>query len=222
MPVALEAIIVDFDGTILDSYHWAFKHLNPLARQNGLAVTPEIRERMLRTWGTGVESLQKAFEVSRELAERMYREWEAIDDRDPIPLIEGAREALERLHEQRFTVCMLTSRHRKTAMSILARERLQNYFARITAHEDSAYSKPDGRAFTGILQTLARQKVSREECLFVGDTFVDIEAGRNARIKTVVVETGPYRDGHDETHSVPEDHIIASIKDLPAWIASMG
>jgi HAD superfamily hydrolase (TIGR01549 family) len=218
-----QAVIVDFDGTILDSYQYALKHVGQVARQNGFSVTSAVQQRMRDTWGySGIWFLQNAFGIDVECAKRMYREWEAVDETNPIPLINGARETLDWLHNQRFTVCMLTSRHKATVTSILAREHLQNYFARITAHEDSSYSKPDGRAFTGILQTLARQKVSRKECLFVGDTFVDIEAGRNAGIKTIVVETGPYRDGHDETHPVPDTHVIPSIKDLPAWIASMG
>jgi pyrophosphatase PpaX len=215
------AIIVDFDGTLLDSYSYAFKHLGWIAERNDLIITPKVRQIMLDTWGlTGVEFLQNAFKIDLEYARHLYHEWEAMDIEDPIPLIGGARETLEWLREQRYMVCMLTSRHRTTVISILARERLQNYFARITAREDSAYSKPDGRAFTGIFQTLTRQKVLKEECLFVGDTFVDIEAGQNAGIKTVVVETGPYRHEHHKTHPVPEDYIIPSIKDLPAWIES--
>jgi HAD superfamily hydrolase (TIGR01549 family) len=218
-----QAVIIDFDGTILDSYQCAFKHLGWVARQNGFAMTPAVRQKMVGAWGqTGIEFLQNAFDIGRECAERMYREWEAIDSRDPIPFIDGARETLDWLHGKGFTVCMLTSRCRTTVMPILARGKLQNHFARITAREDSSYCKPDGRAFTGILQTLARQKVSREECLFVGDTFVDIEAGRNAGIETLVVETGPYRGGHDKTHPMPKDHVIASIKDLPAWVDSRG
>ncbi|MCR4334034.1 MAG: HAD family hydrolase [Patescibacteria group bacterium] len=218
-----QAIIVDFDGTILDSYQDAFKHLDWLAKRNGLSITPEIRQKMEETWGhTGIEFLQNAFGVERERAKRMYQEWEELDNENPIPLVKGVRETLGWFREQCLTVCILTSRHRESVMSILAREGLQNYFARITAREDSAYSKPDGRAFTGTLQMLTRQNVRREECLFVGDTFVDIEAGRNAGIRTVIVETGPYRNGHDKTHPVPENHVIPSIKDLPDWINSMG
>lgn len=219
----MQAIIVDFDGTLLDSHSYGFKHLDWLAERNDLVITPGMRQKMEDTWGhTGVEFLQNAFSIERERAKYMYREWEEMDEEDPMPLIPGARETLLWFREQRFTVCMLTSRHRGSVMSILAREGLENYFARITAREDSAYSKPDKRAFTGILQMLTRQNVRREECLFVGDTFVDIEAGQNACIRTVIVETGPYRNGHDKTHPVPEDHVIASIKKLPAWICLMG
>lgn len=219
----MEAVIVDFDGTILDSYSYSLKHLGWLAERNGLALTPAIRQTMLNDWGnTGTKFLQNAFGIDRERARRMYLEWEAIDTEDPMPLVKGTRETLDWLHRRGYTVCMLTSRHRTTLMPILTRERLQNHFARITAREDSSYSKPDGRAFTGILQTLARQNVSREECLFVGDTGIDIRAGENAGITTVVVETGPYREAHYKTHPLPEDRIIASIADLPVWINSAG
>lgn len=221
--MATKAVIIDFDGTLLDSYAHGLEHLRRIAELNGLAITPDIRQKMVQKWGhTGIEFMQEIFCIDREFAKRLYLDWENLDIEDPIPLVAGARNTLTWLREQRYPVCVLTSRHRKTVMAILARERLQDYFARITAREDSNFSKPDGRAFVGILQTLARQKVPREECLFIGDTFVDIEAGRNAGIRTVVVETGPYREAHYKTHPVPEDHIIPSLKALPSWIGSAG
>lgn len=218
----MEAIILDFDGTLLDSYSYGFKHLGWIAERHGFSLTPEMRQKMLETWGhTGIEFLQALFGIDKERARQMYLEWEALDIEDPIPLVGGSLGALQWFHEQSYTVCMLTSRHRNTVMSILAREKLQNYFARITAREDSNFVKPDKRAFVGILQTLARQNVSRTECLFVGDTFTDIEAGKNADIRTVVVETGPYRHEHYKTHLVPDDHVIPSIAELPSWIQSI-
>lgn len=217
----IQAVILDFDGTLLDSYSYGFKHLGWIAERHGFSLTPERRQKMLETWGhTGIEFLQELFGIDQDRAKKMYLEWEALDTEDPIPLVNGALATLQWFSEQTYTICMLTSRHRKTVMSILERERLHNYFARITAREDSNFTKPDKRAFVGILQTLTRQKVSREECLFVGDTFVDIEAGRNAEITTVVVETGPYRHEHHKTHPVPENHIIPSIAALPSWIQS--
>lgn len=218
---AIQAIILDFDGTLLDSYSYGFKHLGWISERYGFSLTADVRQKMLETWGhTGIEFLQSLFGIDEGVARRMYLDWEALDTEDPIPLVDGAVATLQWFREQTYTVCMLTSRHRKTVMSILAREKLDNYFARITAREDSNFTKPDGRAFVGILQTLTRQKVCRDECLFVGDTFIDIEAGQNAGIRTVVVETGPYRHEHYKTHPVPEDHIIPSIARLPSWIQS--
>ncbi len=214
-----KAMIADFDGTLFDSFRHAFKHLGRLAERNNLDFSPAVQQKMLATWGqSGVEFLQNAFGIEQERARRLYLDWEEVDIVDPIPLIEGAHETLKWLHDRGYAVCMLTSRYRTRLMPILARERLQNYFARITAYEDSGYTKPDGRAFTGILQTLARQGVRREECLFVGDTYYDVEAGRSAGITTLVVETGPYRSEHHRGFSVPESHVIPSIRELPSWI----
>lgn len=220
---AMKAVILDFDGTLLDSYPRALAQLGMLARRNGLLITEEVRRGMLERWGhTGVEFLQYIFDIDHERAKRVYQDWEAMDTEHPIPLVVGAQETLKWLHAQGYAACVLTSRHRATVIDILGREGLRHYFARITAREDSTFFKPDKRAFTGILQTLARQHVPREECIFVGDTLVDIEAGRNAGIETLVVETGPYRDGHDKTHPVPDTHVIPSIAELPAWIDSRG
>lgn len=215
---AIQAVIIDFDGTLLDSYAVGLRHLAETVKRNGLTITPEAEQQIHEQWGhSGIELFETVFGLDREKAQKMYLEWEQLDLDDPIPLVAGAHDTLTWLREQKCPVCMLTSRHRFTVMEILKRERLQNYFACITAREDSNFCKPDGRAFTRILQCLARQNILRKECLFVGDTHVDIEAGRNAELRTVVVETGPYRHGHDKTHPVEADRIIPSIAHLPAW-----
>ena len=45
------AILFDFDGTLLDSFRYSFKHLEYVAQQHGFAITPEVKLQMLRTWG---------------------------------------------------------------------------------------------------------------------------------------------------------------------------
>ena len=215
------AIVVDFDGTLLDSFTFSLKFLERLAEQNDLVFTPEIRKRIVHTWGeVGTKLLQDAFDINEERAKHMYLMWERTELGDQIPFIEGSHKALEWLYNNGFALCMLTSRRRETLIPLLERAQLQKFFMHITAHEDSDYHKPDPRAFADILKTLARWQVTEKECLFVGDTFVDMEAGKNAGIKTIVVETGPYRREHFRAHLVPENSIIASIKYLPAWIES--
>jgi N-acetyl-D-muramate 6-phosphate phosphatase len=217
-----QAAVLDFDGTLLDSYKKGLERVENLVKKNGLIVTPEIRQKMLAAWGkSGVTFLSDLFGIDRERAERMYVEWEAMDVDDPIPFIEGSREALAWLRSEGFIICMLTSRRRMSVVPMLEAARLQDYFTHITAHEDCGYHKPDPRAFENILHMLASQDITKNECLFVGDTFVDIEAGRNVGIRTVVVETGPYRHEHYKTHPTPEDHVIPSIKHFPSWVARL-
>src|SRR3989344_632661 len=111
----MDALILDFDGTLLDSYPRAVEQLNTLATRNGLAMTHEAKQRMLERWGhTGVEFLQYVFGIDGERAKCVYRDWEAMDTENPIPLIEGTHRALNCFHERGYTVCMLTSRHSKT------------------------------------------------------------------------------------------------------------
>lgn len=215
------AVILDFDGTLLDSYRLGLRQVEALAEQEGLAITPAIREALHRMWGqTGVTYLEEAFGITRDRAKDLFRKWQYMEILEAPEFVDGAQETLDWLREEGYLVCILTSRDRITVTKLLERAFLRGYFAHITAHEDTRFHKPDERAFDGILRELKRHGVPKKQCLFVGDTAVDIEAGRNAGVKTLVVETGPYRYGHHLTHPVPEEHIIGSILELPEWIGS--
>lgn len=215
-----KVIVLDFDGTILDSYRSALSRLELLAKQNNLIVTQEIREKMLRAWGqSGIAFLQNVFSIGRERAESMYQEWEKIDVERPIPIINGTHCTLNWLDAKGLLSCMVSSRHRQTLIPILWLRNLRSYFVHITAGDDTPpYHKPDPRVFAPLFKELGSRGIPKEECLFVGDTATDAEAGMNVGIQTVIVETGPYRENHTE-HRVPEDHVIASIKDLPEWLS---
>lgn len=215
------AVVFDFDGTLLDSYPTGLKQVEILAEQEGFVITPEIRDTMHRSWGqTSVTYLQEVFGVDRERAKILFRRWQRMEITEQPPLIRGAEETLDWLREEGYLLCMLTSRDRLTVLSLLEHAGLNNHFAHITAHEDTRHHKPDERAFAGVFRELKKHGILKNQCLFVGDTAHDIEAGRNAGIKTLVVETGPYRHGHHLTHPMPEKSIIASVEKLPDWLKS--
>lgn len=220
----IRAVIFDLDGTLLASTHdFAFKRLEILAARHGLALTPTIRETMLKNWGhAGGAFLENAFGIDSRKATQMYHEWEEFDITDPPPFFDGTKETLAWLSARRMSACLLTSRLRRTTLPILEGAGLLAHFASVTSGDDSPYRKPDARAFDGALAALDTRGVGKSACLFVGDTFVDIEAGRNAGIRTVIVETGPYRHGHHLTHPMPDNHVIASVADLPAWLERVG
>jgi phosphoglycolate phosphatase len=67
-----------------------------------------------------------------------------------------------------------------------------------------------------VLWAAEQLDVAPSECLMIGDTTVDIRAGRAAGAQTIGVLSG-FGD-HKELSRVGADHILTSVADLPALL----
>lgn len=216
----VEAVIYDCDGVVLDSFREGLRRIRVLAAIHDIPFTRKSRSKLTKVWGIpGIPLLEQGLEINKKLATEIYKDWEKMDLHDPIPNIPGARDVLFWARKNNIKNCLLTSRHKKNLMAILDRTDLTREFAYISAREDPYYSKPDPRAFRTTLEKLREEYgIKKESCLFVGDTPADIQAGHNADIETLVVQTGPYLLKHSEQFPIELGNILQSIDDLPIWI----
>jgi len=68
-----------------------------------------------------------------------------------------------------------------------------------------------------LLQFLSVTGLAAQDCLMVGDSLHDLDAGRAAGMKTVGVLTGP---ATRDVLTPAADIVLPSIGELPEWIAS--
>ncbi|KND51853.1 MAG: pyrophosphatase PpaX [Parcubacteria bacterium C7867-001] len=216
----LKGIIYDFDGTLLDSgKEKSLPRLEKVIRSFGYSLDADMHERMSRAWGqSGVPFIADILGVNERTARVIYDTWEGMDAHEPHDFIESAIETVEFLHAKGLVSCLVTSRARESLVAIAVRAPIFDEFACITSADDTPHHKPDPRAFNAAFLALKRRGVERHETILVGDTAQDIRAGSAAGLRTVVVETGPYRDGQQEEHPVPEHDVIPSVAHLPRWI----
>ena len=217
--ILIRAVVFDCDGPILDSFRAGLKRIKILCAIHEIPFGRKERLRLTELWGLpGIELLEQGLGISRALAEAMYPQWEHMDLHDPIPLVPGAREALYWLRKNGIVSTLLTSRHREKTHEILDRLDLEREFTVTATKEDTQFHKPDPRAFWFTLEKLKEKGIQKKNCVFVGDTPADIEAGKRAEIKTIVVQTGPYLLKHVTRYPIPLQNIINSVDDLPLWI----
>jgi len=219
--VLVRAVIFDFDGPINDSFREGLRRIKILCAVHEVPFARKERMKLTELWGLpGLELLEKGLGINRKLAETMYPEWERMDLNLPVPLVPAAKEVLLWLRKNGFVSTLLTTRNKENIREIFERLDLTHEFGVISTRQDTPnHRKPDPRAFRYTLEELKeRFKITKDECVFIGDTPVDIVAGEKAGIETLVVQSGPYLLKHASQHPVKLENILGSIDDLPGWI----
>jgi HAD superfamily hydrolase (TIGR01549 family) len=101
-------------------------------------------------------------------------------------LITGVDEMLKQLHGK-YPMAVVSARDEKTTLAFLERFDLLKYFDVIVTGQSAKYTKPYPDP---ILYAAEKMNVSPKNCLMIGDTTVDIRAGKSAGAQTVGVLCG--------------------------------
>jgi N-acetyl-D-muramate 6-phosphate phosphatase len=101
-------------------------------------------------------------------------------------LVPGVDEMLKQLHG-RYPMSVVTARDEKGTMAFLERFDLVKYFDVVVTGLSARHTKPYPDP---ILLAAEKMGVSPEHCLMIGDTTVDIRAGKAASAQTVGVLCG--------------------------------
>jgi phosphoglycolate phosphatase-like HAD superfamily hydrolase len=130
----------------------------------------------------------------------------------PTLIIPGIRNALEIL-ETRYPLSVVTARGYRGTMQFLNEHSLTGYFHAIASAQTCQRTKPFPDP---VLWTAAQMGVPPSNCLMVGDTTVDIIAGKKAGAQTVGVLSGFGEE--KELRRKGAHHILKSVADLPQLI----
>jgi len=213
-----KAVIFDLDGTLVDSTSSGFTQLKGILAVRGIPCTPEHELQLMENWGMATkELLIGSLGLDAAVAAEISDEWEQVGS--PPPLISGFEETLNYLDSQEIFSCVMTSRKRPHGRDVLKHDECADRFAFIEELGGKEFMKPDARAF---LQTLwflkSTLNITREECLYVGDTIIDYRCGTAAGIETILVLTGACSFDTALERQIHPSKIINSIRDLPEWM----
>ena len=185
----IEGIVFDVDGTLTNSIEAYYEVFREVTAKFGIEVK---REDVLEPMSTGsliwdraiprhIADRDEKIKQCMELIPQIYRE--VFQRVQPFP---GLELVLRTLEERRITVGVLTS-SRSVAVRPLHDHSLSHYFKVIMTHEDGFLPKP---APDGILECLRRMEIYPSNALNIGDSPLDIRAGKVAGTLTVGVLTG--------------------------------
>lgn len=191
---ALRAVLLDIDGTLVDSND-AHAHAWEEALRHFGHDVPFEKVRALIGKG-GDKLLAEAAGIDKETphGKAIDQRRERTFKRDYLPRLKPfpeARELLRRLREEGLCLVVATSAQRAEMDALLELCGASELIDANTSSDDADKSKPD----PDIIQAALRKAdVSANEALMLGDTPYDLEAARRSGVETVAVRSGGWGD----------------------------
>ncbi|MDY6846785.1 MAG: HAD family hydrolase [Chloroflexota bacterium] len=220
----IKAILFDVDGTLSDTddhmvarlasrlkpVAWLFKDRDPQGFARRLVMAAE-------TPGNFFYNLADRLGIDRHLAK--YYKWMSTRQlarkpgRERFWLIPGVREMLEVLSEA-FPMGVVSARDDQSTRAFLNYFGLTHFFQVIVTSQTCQYTKPYPDPVIYAAKVL---DITPGNCIMVGDTIVDIKAGKSAGAQTVAVLCG--FGTAKELKRVGADMILAATPDIQSVLS---
>lgn len=191
----IKAVILDVGGTLVKTDQAILKALERALRENGILF--KDKEKVINVFGGGnFLNIKTAVECSyngemiEEKINLCYNSYKKIFPRKVMgsfAVIKLVPESLQHLQEKGMKLAALTGFDRAETDFFFQSLGLRKYFDLVLSAEDIQEHRPNPR---GLLVAMEKLELEKEECLYVGDTMVDIEFARNAGVKVACVKTG--------------------------------
>lgn len=189
-PGKLEGVLLDVDGTLIDSNGAHAQSWSEALREFGFDVPPQRVRPLIGMGGdkvlptlTGVDADSEQGKALAERRATLFRE-RYIPRLRPTP---GARELLDRLRHEGLRLVVATSAAEDELRPMLEQVGLTGLLTRRTSADDADHSKPDPDI---IVAALRKGGLCPEQAIMLGDTPYDVEAARRACVGTVAVLSG--------------------------------
>lgn len=215
-----KAFIFDLDGTIVDSVGAIASCANDCLVEQGLE--PQPVEAYMKFAGDGqYELIKRALRASGD-EELVYYEAvmaryiELFKDRCHIGCVayEGIKEILDELKKYGIKLAVLSNKAHANSIKVVESVFGKGYFDYIQGQQDNINRKP---APDGAFIVMDKLQVKPEECVYVGDTSVDMKTGKAAGIFTVGVTWG-FRD-RKELEENQADAIVDKPDELLQYVS---
>lgn len=215
----IEAVVFDLDGVLVQTEELWDEVRAGLARERGGRYDAEAQRAMM-----GMSSLEWSRymhdelglpeppeEISAEVVRRMESRY-----RERLPLIEGAREAVERIGA-RWRLAVASSSNRPLIDAALELAGLADRFAATVSSEEVARGKPAPDVY---LEAAARLGVRADRCAAVEDSHNGIRSAGAAGMRVIAIPNPSFPPGDEALAEA--DVVLASLEELRAKLVDPG
>lgn len=184
----IRGIVFDFDGTIVDSMQMVFSALNDALKSRSLpTIEIELLGRMAGLPVIDIISSKAHITESaaKEIEKDVFEAYTAFCS-EHCKLLPNVECTLKTLKAKQIKLGLFTTTPSKPLKAVAKKFSLNDYFDIMIAKED-AKNKPNPEGLNKIIKEFG---IKKDECLYVGDSPIDILTGKAAGIKTIAVATG--------------------------------
>ena len=192
----MKACIFDLDGTLTNTLESMTYSVNLTLKEMGLSQITKDQCRMFVGNGARVlieESLKVSGDPKASRIEEGMKIYGRIFDQNctyHVTLYEGIQEMLKALKDRGIHLAVLSNKPDRQTVKVVKEIFGDNIFDYAQGQKDGIRRKPEP---DGVWYLMEQMQVSKEECLYIGDSEVDAATGKNAGLKTIGVLWG-FRD----------------------------
>ncbi|MEK9874965.1 MAG: HAD family hydrolase [Pelagibacteraceae bacterium] len=209
---SIKAVLFDFDGTfgdtapdLVNTANYIFnKHKkDPIDFSSGRQIASD-----------GVKAfLDKRFDESKDDYKSLFDQFLNYYDQhlnDNFKLFEGIKKLIDYLDKKEISWGIVTNKSRRLTEKLLKFNDLYNQCSVLVCGDDGLKPKPYPDTLLHALKSLG---IKCHEALYLGDGYRDIQAAKNANIKSILVTYG-YLKEEDKYHDWGASYIINHPVDL--------
>lgn len=192
----MKACIFDLDGTLTNTLESMTYSVNLTLEEMGLSKITKDRCRLFVGNGARVlmeKSLKAAGDTDASRIEEGMEIYGRIFDRNctyHVTPYEGIPEMLKALKDKGIHLAVLSNKPDRQTVKVVKAIFGEELFDYAQGQKEGIRRKPEP---DGVWYLMEQMHVSKEECLYIGDSEVDAATGRNAGLKTIGVLWG-FRD----------------------------
>jgi phosphoglycolate phosphatase len=223
-PLAFDAVLIDLDGTLMDTIPDLANAANTMRHELGLSSLPQgqiatfigkgaknLVMRMLTVDADPASISPERFEQARE---SYFRNLHLING-DQSVMFEGVIPGLELMKSMGLRLAVVTNKATEFTLPLLERTGLAPYFQAVVCGDTLAHAKPHPAP---MLHACSLLKSAPARSVAIGDSINDAQSARAAGCSVLAVPYG-YNEGQS-VQTLDVDAIVDSIEAAAHWIAA--
>ena len=180
----VQAVIFDFDMTLVNSIYAITRGLNKMARHFNLRPVDESDTRRVMSL-EAKEFWRNLWGYHDEAWSEYFLKEVAVQEKNYLEIAPGAHELLKNLKSEGVRIGLATNRD--NAWQALASIDMARYFDTAVGSTDVSRGKPSPDM---VFMALDQMQVSPGRAIFIGDSVADMQAASSAGVRAVGVLEG--------------------------------
>lgn len=212
-----KAVIFDLDGTLVDTLYDLADAVNVGLKLAGLP-THDINEYRYFV-GRGRDNLVKRAmgeyfdEEKAQIVRDTFDSYYAEHCNDNVRAYEGCAKMLSKLSALGIKTAVLSNKPDEFVAQILSNVYPEHSFTAAWGKRSQYPTKPNPSAFNALLDELG---AAPQDCLYIGDSDVDVYTARNANVDMLGVEWG-FR-GKEELLNAGAEKVVSAAAEILEYI----